>query len=233
MKTLSVAEARRTYDRIGKTQDTQAFCEDRATAELIAHLDLPSATSVVEFSCGTRRFSHDLLAHHLPSAASYRGSSVMVRLASERLASFGARASVRLSEGGPPTDPSKSCDRFVSNFVLDLLSSEDIEVVIREAHRMLRPGDLLGLSSLTFGFTTASRIVSWTWLKIHAPRPSVVGGCRPLELLNVLPETAWREPSSPFRALCNPARSGGRREIAERCVLTRWRRGGATPGSDV
>jgi hypothetical protein len=45
MKTLSAAEARRTYDRIGKMQDTQAFYEDRATAELIANLDLPSARS--------------------------------------------------------------------------------------------------------------------------------------------------------------------------------------------
>jgi SAM-dependent methyltransferase len=196
METLSSAEARRTYDRIGKTQDSQAFYEDRATEELITQLDLPSATSVFEFGCGTGRFAHDLLAHHLPAAASYRGvdlSPVMVRLANERLASFGSRASVRLTEGGPPTDePSESCDRFVSNFVLDLLSSKDIEVVMREAHRMLRPGGLLGLSSLTFGFTTASRIVSWSWLKIHALRPSLVGGCRPLELLDVLPERAWK-----------------------------------------
>jgi ubiquinone/menaquinone biosynthesis C-methylase UbiE len=196
MKTLSAAEARRTYDRIGKMQDSQAFYEDRATAELIASLDIPSATSVFEFGCGTGRFAHDLLAHHLPTAAGYRGvdlSPEMVRLASERLASFGSRASVRLTEGGPPTDePSESCDRFVSNFVLDLLSSKDIEVVIREAHRMLRPGGLLGLSSLTFGFTTASRIFSWTWLKIHALRPSLVGGCRPLELQDVLPEKAWK-----------------------------------------
>jgi ubiquinone/menaquinone biosynthesis C-methylase UbiE len=196
MKTLSAAEARRTYDRIGKMQDSQAFYEDRATADLITHLELSSATSVFEFGCGTGRFAHELLAHRLPAAASYRGvdlSPVMVRLASERLASFGSRASVRLTEGGAPTnEPSESCDRFISNFVLDLLSSEDIEVVIREAHRMLRPGGLLGLSTLTFGFTTASRIVSWTWLKIHALRPSLVGGCRPLELLDALPEKAWK-----------------------------------------
>lgn len=163
MKTLSSAEARRTYDRIGKTQDTQAFYEDRATAELIDQLDLPSAACVFEFGCGTGRFAHDLLARHLPAAATYRGvdlSQVMVRLASERLASFGSRASVRLTEGGSPTDePSESCDRFVSNFVLDLLSSEDIKSLIGEAHRMLRPGGLLGLSSLTFGFTAASRVV--------------------------------------------------------------------------
>jgi len=195
MRTVSAAEASRIYDRIGKAQDTQAFYEDRTTAELVAHLDLASAQSLFEFGCGTGRFAEDLLAHHLPGTATYRGvdvSPVMVRLARERLASFSPRASVRLTEGAPPTDePSESCDRFVSNFVLDLLSPQDIDSVIREAHRMLRPGGLVGLSSLTFGFTTASRIVSWTWLKIHALRPSLVGGCRPLELLDALPEKTW------------------------------------------
>jgi ubiquinone/menaquinone biosynthesis C-methylase UbiE len=195
MRTLSAAEARRIYDRIGKAQDTQAFYEDRATTALIEHLDLASARSVFEFGCGTGRFAENLLAHHLPGTATYRGvdvSPVMVRHATERLTSFGPRASVRLTEGAPPTDePSESCDRFVSNFVLDLLSTRDIDSVIREAHRMLRPGGLLGLSSLTFGFTAASRIVSWTWLKVHALQPSLVGGCRPLELLEALPEKGW------------------------------------------
>jgi SAM-dependent methyltransferase len=196
MRTVSALEARRIYDRIGKAQDGQAFYEDRATDVLITHLDLASARSVFEFGPGTGRFAARLLATQLPPAASYRGvdvSPVMVRLASERLVRFGPRASVRLSEGGPPTDePGGGYDRFVSNFVLDLLSPEAIEGVIREAHRMLVPGGLLGLASLASGFTTASRIVSWMWLRVHALRPSLVGGCRPLELREVLPGEAWR-----------------------------------------
>ena len=84
MRTLSPAEVRRIYDRIAKALDTQAFYEDRATKELVAHLDLPSTRSVFEFGCGTGRFAHDLLAHRLSASASYRGadlSPVVVRLA--------------------------------------------------------------------------------------------------------------------------------------------------------
>lgn len=195
-RTLSVAEARRIYDRIGKAQDTQAFYEDPATALLVEHFDVGSAQALFEFGCGTGRFAADLLAHHLPATATYRGidvSPVMVRLATERLAPFAPRASVRLTEGGPLADePPESCDRFVSNFVLDLLSLQDIDGVVRDAHRMLRPGGLVGLSSLTFGFTRVSRVVSWAWRKLHALRPTLVGGCRPLELLDALPEPDWR-----------------------------------------
>jgi hypothetical protein len=54
---LSPDEARKVYDRIGRAQDTQAFYEDRATAELIPHLELADAQSVFEFGCGTGRFA--------------------------------------------------------------------------------------------------------------------------------------------------------------------------------
>ena len=195
MVTLSPSEARRIYDRIGRKQDTQAFYEDRATSELMLHLDLGAAYAVFEFGCGTGRFAASLLKSHLPEDATYHAvdlSPVMVALTQRRLASFGSRVNVRLTDGSPPTDePSGLYDRFLSNFVLDLLSLEDIDRVIHEAHRTLRPGGLLGLSSLTTGFTPASRAFGWLWSRIHALSPSLVGGCRALDLLRFLPQTHW------------------------------------------
>ena len=195
MVTLSPSEARRVYDRVGGKQDTQAFYEDRATSELIPHLELGAAHAVFEFGCGTGRFAASLLKTHLPESATYHAvdlSSVMVALAQRRLACFGSRVNVKLTDGGPPTDePSGFYDRFLSNFVLDLLSMENIDRVIHEAHRTLRPGGLLGLSSLTTGFTSASRALGWLWSRVHALSPSLVGGCRALELLQFLPQTQW------------------------------------------
>jgi len=196
LTTLSPAAARRVYDRIGRKQDTQAFYEDRATSRLLPHLDLGAAQSVFEFGCGTGRYAAMLLAKHLPPNATYRAvdiSPVMAELARERLAPYGSRASVKLTEGGPPVDePAGSYDRFVSNFVLDLLSVEDVARVIAEAHRMLRPGGLLGLSSLTTGFTPVSRVLGRLWARIHAFRPALLGGCRALDLLEYLPADRWK-----------------------------------------
>ncbi len=196
MAPLSPDEARRAYDRIGRTQDTQAFYEDRATTEVVAHLDPASAHAVFELGCGTGRFAAALLAERLPVDAVYHAvdvSPVMVALARERLARFGSRVDVRLSDGEPPTaEPSERYDRFVSNFVLDLLPDETIVRMLREAHRMLRPGGLIGLASLTVGFTPASRALGWLWARLHAWRPALVGGCRALELSTLLPHAAWR-----------------------------------------
>ena len=193
--TLSHQEARRTYDRIGSLQDSQGFYEDRATALVLLHGDFTSAESVFEFGCGTGRFALRLFDEYLSNTARYRGIDVspkMVRLAQTRLASHSPRAEVMLTEGGPPVDePAESYDRFVSNYVFDLLSYDDIRAVLREAHRMLRADGLLCLSGLSSGFGFASRIVAGVVSWIQSLRPPLVGGCRPVDLRPFLLDSEW------------------------------------------
>lgn len=195
-RVLSRDQARRVYDRIGALQDTQAFYEDRATGILVQHGDFRTAQRVLEFGCGTGRFAARLLADHLPAAASYRAldlSPTMVQLARTRLAAFGSRAEVVLTNGSAPADePTAARDRFVSNFVLDLLAEDDIVAVVREAQRILVPGGLLCVSSLSVGAGGLSRLVSGAWSRLHALNPALVGGCRPLELLDWFPAPQWR-----------------------------------------
>lgn len=196
VKTLSRDEARRVYDRIGALQDSQGFYEDRATDLLLRHGAFDRAHRVFEFGCGTGRLARRLFDEHLPADARYRGvdlSPTMVRLATERLAPYAPRAAVLLGDGAPPTtEPAGSCDRFLSTYVLDLLSEDDIEKVLREAHRMLEVGGLLCLTSLSTGAGPASRTVARVWAALHRWRPSLVGGCRPLDLAERLAPPAWQ-----------------------------------------
>jgi len=192
---LTRAQARRVYDRIGALQDTQAFYERRALRLLLRHADFAAARAVFEFGCGTGRFARRLLADRLPADATYRATDLspkMVGLARRRLEPFMARASVALSEGGAPSgEPAASCDRFVSNYVLDLLPEAEIRAVLGCARRMLRPGGLLCLVSLTTGVGRASRAIArgWTWLQ--ARWPAAVGGCRPIDLAPQLHRGGW------------------------------------------
>lgn len=155
-----------------------------------------TARSVFEFGCGTGRLALRLLTEHLPTSASYRAvdlSPTMVRIARERLAPFASRVAVHPSDGGPPTrEPSASTDRFVSTYVLDLLSDRDIADLLAEAHRILEPGGLLCLCGLSTGSGVASRAVAHLWSAVHRLRPSLVGGCRPLDLVRRLPESEWK-----------------------------------------
>ncbi len=195
MGTLTRERARVFYNRLGGRQDSQAYYEDPATNDLVAHAAFGEAQAVVEFGCGTGRFAEQLLDEQLPPTARYLAvdlSDTMVSLAKARLSRFGSRVEVSRTNGAPMGDaPSTSFDRFVSNYVLDLLSEEDIRALLAEAHRVLRPGALLCMTSLTHGFSVLSAIVSRTVAVIHRWHPTLVGGCRPIELLSVLSDDRW------------------------------------------
>lgn len=193
---LTREEVRAFYDRFGALQDRQAFYEDIATRDLVAHANFEQARTVFEFGCGTGRFAADLLSHRLAENSSYMGSDLsatMVGIARQRLAQFGARAQVQLTDGTLHLAPSDATfDRFVSNYVLDLLPSNDIVLLLAEAHRVLAPDGRLCLVSGTHGVTAVSRFVSAAWAHLHRLRPALVGGCRPIELLDFLDERHWK-----------------------------------------
>jgi ubiquinone/menaquinone biosynthesis C-methylase UbiE len=194
--TLSHAAARALYDRIGRWQDTQRFYEDEATGDLIVHADLHRAQSVFEFGVGTGRLAARLLHDYLPGTARYFGidiSATMVTLAQERLAPWKDRATVEQSDGSPHIHaPDGTFDRFVSTYVFDLLSSEDIAAGLVEARRVLLPEGLLCLVSATHGRTPAQRLVMGLAGRLHALSPKLVGGCRAIDLSSVLDRVSWR-----------------------------------------
>jgi SAM-dependent methyltransferase len=187
---LTRDQAKRFYDRMGRGQDLQAFYEDRAINELISHASLESARSVFELGCGTGRLAERLLDHHLPPDAKYVGieiSQTMAALSRTRLQRFGGRAHVLLVDGSGPLPGGKGTfDRFVSTYVFDLLSPEDSAVMLDEARRLLGPDGLLCLVSLAAGATRATRLVSSVWTVLWSRIPVAVGGCRPIDLRQLL-----------------------------------------------
>jgi ubiquinone/menaquinone biosynthesis C-methylase UbiE len=196
MPTLTVEEARAFYDRFGAKQDKQTFYEAPALDALLANAQLGEALSLFEFGCGTGRFAVELLSRHLPPAARYVGvdiSTTMVRIASERLAPFGPRASAVLAASSDPRIPfpDTSLDRFISTYVLDLMSDSSVRQVLSEVKRTLRPGGLLCLAGVTHGTTALSRVVMSVWSWLFARNASLVGGCRPTSLLEFVTPAEW------------------------------------------
>jgi ubiquinone/menaquinone biosynthesis C-methylase UbiE len=192
---LEKGKVREFYDRFGKKQDSQAFYEDPALEEMVRHADFDTAEGVVEFGCGTGRFAERLLSEHLPQGARYWGcdiSTTMVSLARERVRPFGSRAEVVRTDGGTSLPlPDGSADRFVSTFVLDILPDPEIDAIVLEARRVLRDGGLIGLVSLTDPIGPLSAVIMAVWKGLYAVRPSLVGGCRPIQLGRRFDAPGW------------------------------------------
>jgi ubiquinone/menaquinone biosynthesis C-methylase UbiE len=186
VRVLTHGQAQAFYNRMGAKQDWQAFYETKATHDLITHASFETAQAVFELGCGTGAFAERLLAAHVSPETRYvavDSSPTMIRLAQTRLARFGSRVTVEQTDGSLRFEAaSGSYDRFVSTYVVDLLSASDIAEVLSEVHRLLRPEGLLCLVSLTPGPTWFSRLVTGLWTGTHRLAPSLVGGCRPLEL---------------------------------------------------
>lgn len=195
MGLLTSEEAKAFYDRLGSRQDSQRFYEDPAVELQLAQANFDEAHHVFEFGCGTGRYAETLLEHHLPLGATYRGvdlSETMVDLALERIEPYADRALVLQTKGLPAIDASDgSLDRVISNYVLDLLPNDEITLFLDEAHRVLTWDGYLCLISLTNGDGLWSRCVASTWSLVHRMRPVLLGGCRPLNLLDFLPQTEW------------------------------------------
>ncbi|MBK7450997.1 MAG: class I SAM-dependent methyltransferase [Anaerolineales bacterium] len=111
----------------------------------------------------------------------------MIELSRKRLAKYGERVTLMKSTGEtvlPLQD--ESCDRFVSNYVLDILSADEIKSVLREAQRVLKPDGLLCLTGLTHGKGLFSKAWTAFWNLRFDLNPKWVGGCRPVALTDFL-----------------------------------------------
>ncbi|RZV37383.1 MAG: class I SAM-dependent methyltransferase [Acidimicrobiales bacterium] len=153
------------------------------------------AENVFEFGCGTGRLAEQLLSTRLPRTAHYVGteiSATMVRLAKARLSEFEGRAKVQLSDGDfDISSVAGRFDRFVSTYVLDLLSPADIKNCLAFAHSAMTAGGLFCHAELTKGIGPVSKTTSSGWALLHRINPVFVGGCRPLVLNDYIIARQW------------------------------------------
>ena len=186
---LTLNQARRVYDRIGRVQDWQAFYEDATINRLVAESALTGDQTIFEFGCGTGRLAAQLLGA-LPSGVNYLGvdiSPVMIHLATSRLAAWTERAKVVLVDGSLPLPADDGfADRVLSTFVFDLLDDAYARDVVDDLRRILAPDGRLCLASLTYGERLLERAVSRGWTGIWRIAPHVLGGCRPISTTGLL-----------------------------------------------
>jgi ubiquinone/menaquinone biosynthesis C-methylase UbiE len=78
-------------------------------------------------------------------------------------------------------------DLVVNNFMLDLLPEKDFAGVLAEFHRVLKPDGRIVLSTMTFGTRWYNRV----WETIARHLPSLLTGCRPVEMTRSLAQAGF------------------------------------------
>lgn len=196
-QTLSPTEARAYYERNAHRQDQQGWYEDAALERLVAMAEFKDAETVLEVGCGSGRFAEALVARHLRPCADYIGLDIawaMLDLTRDKLSAPAGQGGLLVQADATQALPliDASVDRVIVAYVFDLLSEDDAAAVLQEAERVLRPGGLLCLASMTNRPRgPVSRLVAGLWASVQRLAPLRVGGCRPVALAELARSQGW------------------------------------------
>jgi ubiquinone/menaquinone biosynthesis C-methylase UbiE len=191
---LQFDQAKRFYDHLGSRVDWLKFYEASVVDRALRAAGLTRASSVLEFGCGSGRVAEKLLESELPAGACYSGldiSTTMVELTRRRLHRFGDRATALQYDGGAFPFSGETFDAFFSSFVFDLLEPDYMAYVMREAHRVLRPGARACITSMAGPTSTPTRVVTSLWTALWHVSPWLVGGCRPVDIAAAVDPDQW------------------------------------------
>lgn len=190
---LSSERIRRIYDRLGRRYDLMGALEARSKREALLMLGLAPGERVLELGFGPGAMLPALIRATGGAGPAEGGpplvhgldlSPVMVRVAGERLRAAGLSqaADLRAGNAGHLPYAAASFDAVYSTYMVDLLTTDDIGAVLREAHRVLRPGGRIVVVTLHPSTQPVGRLFTraYTWLYVR--RPTWLAGCRPVTI---------------------------------------------------
>ena len=200
-RTLSRAQAREVYDGFARKghiggKDTSSGYGGPAVQALLTLASFANARSVFEFGCGQAKLAQ-LVLKEQPTLrwSSVDQSPEMILRARDAMAPYGERFECALLADGEPSSAAvtKKVDRYVSTYVLDLLSEDDMYSVLDDAAARLHRDGLLLLAGITWGWRDSLKTFAMTllWETLYRLVPRVVGGCRPQHLVPYLRARGW------------------------------------------
>lgn len=178
---LSKDEIRKVYGKIASKYDVWSnLAESEARRRCLEFAQIKNGDSVLEVAVGTGALFQEIL------KANPSGRNEGIDLTPEMLARAKDRAvrSGVLSYGLQVGDaynldyPNESFDVVLNSYMFDLIPEKDFSKILTEFRRVLRKGGRVVLVNMTKG----ERWFNGVWEGLSKIRPSLLGGCRGVEL---------------------------------------------------
>lgn len=191
---LSPTQVKSFYDWFGAWQDYNHFYELKPILRMLELIQVERAKTIFEFGCGTGSLAERIL--NQTKDVKYIGADIsdtMVQLTKKRLNRFGERVKV-VQVDGTRELPKVNADIFLSTYVFDAISNENIEKILKQAHEILRSSKgKIGLVNLTKGEGFFAKAMTTMWEKLYQWNPKLLGGCRPVKMKDfILKNSKWK-----------------------------------------
>ena len=191
-------EGKTLFDYIGVLLPLVNAFDRPAYQLLLENSQLGDARSVLEIGGGTGYLAQAALSAWLPDDAEYVATERSGRLSRRlhaRLGRFGERATCLHDDGSALCAlPSARFDRVLSSYVLDGMSPGDFAWHLGQIHRLLRPGGLLCLLTLSSGRDSFAKAVMSAWSLLHRIDPRITGMGRPIPIRDLVTAPDWDKP---------------------------------------
>jgi len=165
--------------------------ESKVKQRCIELADIKNGESVLEVAVGTGILFEQIL--KLNRAGRNEGIDLtdeMLSLARARVQKSGASGYVlKVGDAYGLNYPDNSFDVVLNSYMFDLIPEKDFVDILSEFKRVLRKGGRVVLANMTKG----SRWFNAVWERLYKIRPSILGGCRCVELKSYLEEVGFEK----------------------------------------
>lgn len=178
---LGKDEVREVYRKYASTYDIwSGLIESKARQRCLEVADIKNGEAVLEVAVGTGILFEKIL--KLNPTGRNEGIDLtdeMISRARARAQKSGASGYVlKVGDAYHLQYPDNAFDVVLNNYMFDLIPEKDFVVILSEFRRVLRKGGRIALVNMTKGSRWFNAV--WEWL--YKIRPSLLGGCRGVEL---------------------------------------------------
>ena len=179
------------YDRIAPVYDFWGqLTETRARNRALELAGVRDGEDILEVAVGTGLAFYEI-AKNNPNGTNtgIDLSAGMLSKAKKRLSSLPhTNYCLKIGTAFHLNSDNESIDTLINNYMFDLIPFADIERILTEFRRVLRPGGKLILVNMTEAEQAGGNIYKF----IYKLSPRLMGGCRPVALSGLLEKTGFR-----------------------------------------
>ncbi len=179
------------YDGISRVYDVWGkLTESKARGLALEWADVTDGSTVLEVAVGTG-LAFERIVRQNPNGRNIGVdlSEGMLARARKRISRLDSKNhSLSLGDAAALEIGSGTVDVLVNNYMFDLLPFEEMDKVLAEFRRVLKPGGRLVLVNMTRGRGIGGGIYDW----IYRLFPRAMGGCRGVELAGRLERQGFR-----------------------------------------
>ena len=173
------------YDRIAGVYDIWGrLTESRATARALELAAIEDGQSILEVAVGTGVVFREIVKKnpHGQNLGIDLSPGMLARARSRMRAVPGGNYRLEIGTAFDLPVPSGSVDLLFNSYMFDLIPHADMDRVLEEFRRVLKPGGRLVLVNMARGESRASRIYE----VIYRLSPRALGGCRGVQMADRL-----------------------------------------------